>query len=329
MTIKIVTILDPHLCAHSPASYKMDYWEVLQGSVNKVIDWAIKNEVDAFVWGGDIFHLKSSSRNPLSFIRQVMRIMKKIQEAGMANVGIAGNHDILYGSIEKGLEGQPLGILIEAGLYHLLDDNDYVIEKEGRRVRIAGASFHHGQAEPTRALKAHGDTLVAVGHFWFGSQSGDFFGEPIYGPDVLGSGEADVYVIGHHHEDQGIREIAGKIYVSHGSITRTGAHANDLRRRPSAGVLEFETGSGVEDKSGSIKFNVLRPKLPPIEELIDTERHEEKREEEQKMVQFMSTLKGVALEVQDPGQMIKEANARQEVKERAEGYLERAEEELE
>ena len=99
---------------------------------------------------------------------------------------------------------------------------------------------------------------------------------------MLGAGESDVFMIGHHHEDQGVQHINGKYYDSHGSIARTGSHANDLERRPATSYVEIS-------REG-IKIQLLRPKLPPAEDIMDLDRRKEVMAEKKKINEFMESL---------------------------------------
>jgi len=226
---------DPHFSAHSPTSYKVDYWELVQSTIAQIAKFSKDKDVDAICWAGDIFNLKASSRNPLKFMGEVVEMFQSFGD--IPHVGIAGNHDVLYGSLE-GLNGQPLDLLIKTGIYHLLDRQPIRIFSDiqnsnlkGPTLTVKGESYTHGKADGVKALiKDEGKYLMGVGHFWFGPHSGEFFGEKIYGPDFLDNSEVDIYLIGHHHEDHGVHFINDKHYIVHGSISKIGAHKHDLDR---------------------------------------------------------------------------------------------------
>lgn len=314
-TFRAVAINDPHLSIHNPPAYKVDYWDVLKTSLRTVFKFAITNKCDAIIWAGDIFNLKSAHRNPLHFIAECMQLMN---EHGLPNLGIAGNHDIKFGHIEQGLIGQPLEILWRAGCYRLLDEQEWLFDAGDHTVRIAGASYRHGHGTTAKEKTKKGAThLVTVGHYWFGPQSGSFFGEPIVGPDLLGQGETDLYVIGHHHEDQGVLEFGGKKYASVGSVTRTGGHANDLSRRPAALFIET-SAEGIQTK-------ILRPKVPDPETIMDLDRRKQILAERKEMQVFIESLHNTNLEAADPRAMVEAAEVDQETKDRVLSYLERAE----
>jgi len=317
---KAITICDPHLSAHSPPVYKADYWEIVKETLEKVFRFAVEQECDAILWAGDIFHLKTAIRNPMWFMVDVIHMFREVQERGVRHLGIAGNHDVKYGSVQEGLKGQPLEILIASGLYSLLDWEEWVFTTGSKTIRVAGGSYLHGSADHVRNKKKQdADVLITLGHFWFGRQSGEFFGEQIYGPDYLHSGEADIYVIGHHHEDQGVPEVGGKLYFAHGSPTRTGAHKHDIERRPAVGLIEIDD-EGIHHK-------IIRPKVPTIDECMDLERRKVVMAEQEKIDEFVRIFSESSIDASDPRKMLDtlDPNMTVQVKDKVLEYLDAAE----
>jgi len=316
--VKILGICDPHFAAHNPASYKgtQNYLEVLTASVRRVFKYASKEEADAVVWAGDIFHLKAASRNPLWFLAKMFKLMLEVKQQGMANVGIAGNHDLKYGSL-AGLGGQPLELLVYAGAYGLLDHERLEIDAGSFEVTIGGQSFNHGSCKELLDVpKLKTRWSLGVGHFWFGTQSGELFGEPIFGPDALDRGPWDAYLIGHHHVDQGCQYIGKKHYLSPGSITRTGVHKDDLQRRPAAVFVTF-----TQDE---ITPQMLRPTVPEPDDIFDLTVRQQVLEERERIEEFMHSLTNFQLATSDPAQMLAEMNVLKEVRDRTLEYLEKA-----
>lgn len=312
---KFVAINDPHFCAHNPAVYKTDYWTLTKESLRKVFKFAKDQDADAILWSGDLFHLKAASRNPLWFISEILDLMREPQ---IPMIGIAGNHDIKFGSIEEGLEGQALDILIKAGVYHLLDRQEVVFDAGNHTTRVAGGSYRHAKAEYVRAKQKKGaNRLITLGHFWYGPQSGEFFGEPIYGPDYLDTGETDLYIIGHHHEDQGVQTHGSKQYASVGSLSRTGSHKNDLERRPAALFVET-TEQGITTK-------IVRPRVPAADEIMDLEKRAQVMQEKEEIQEFLTALNTAKLTTTDPRKILEELKPTDKVRERVLKYLSDAE----
>jgi len=310
--ISLIGICDPHFTAYNPSSWKVSYYDELEKTIKSLFHYANTELVDGIVWAGDIFHLKSPSRNPLWFMTKIIQLMR---EAPCPNLGIAGNHDLKFGSLE-GLEGQPLELLMEAGVYHLLDQKPWIFSVAGFEVEVAGKSYEHG-----RAVEPHFETnakwKMSVGHFWFGKQTGTLFGEQIYGPDHLVKWKSDIYLIGHHHDDQGIVRRDNKQYCSVGSVTRTGSHRNDLERRPSAVLMSFT--------ENAVDIQPIRVLHRPMSELIDMDRREQVMKEKEEIDNFIETLKEGTIGTMDPDKVLSELDLPEEVREKTREYLDKAE----
>lgn len=316
---RAVFMTDPHFTDINPPAFKteVEYIDVLEESVRSAYRYAEKQQADLLLWGGDLFHRKSARQNSHSLVARMIRLFR---EAPCPTVGIFGNHDLLYGQLEKGMPGQPCEVLRESGAYHLLDDGDAIVDCGDHEVRVAGSSYHHAQAAPVRdKIKHTSKWLISIGHFWFGNQSGEFFGEPIYGPDYLGQSEVDLYLIGHHHDDQGIQHIGGKIYASAGSISRTGGHKQDRERRPAAVFIETT--------AEKLDAQVLRPKAPKVEEIMDLVTMEAIKKESEELDRLTSALESAETTASDPKAILDQLGAPAEVRQKARDYLEKAEQE--
>lgn len=318
-TLRWVTILDPHMSPVNPSSRKDNYEEATFECFRQAVRFAVKMNAQGLILAGDIFHLKTGSRNPHGFVRRVIALFKEAKDQGLDVLGIAGNHDLTFGSLVS-LENQPIGVLVESDAMHLLDEKSVVYEARGFSVRLAGASYKHAQASPVRDLKKIGcNFLVGVGHFWFGPETGEFFGEPVYGPDYLGQTEVDAYVIGHHHADQGIPVVDGKTYFSHGSMNRIGSHKGDMERRPAVGLLEV-TQEGITGK-------IARLKVADAAEVFNVEQVKVIQEERKELDQFISMISQQITVGSDLGEMLKDMNLSADVRARVDQYLQAAEEE--
>jgi len=312
--VSLIAICDPHNAPLSPPAFKVDYQEHLEGNLDQVFKFGAKNNVDAYLWAGDMFHLREPRSNPHWL---VARVAAKLKTATSSHFGIGGNHDYKNGAIETGLFGSPLATIIDAGIFTLLDDNDVVVAGP-RSVRLAGGSYLHGSAEHVRDKKKDGaDVMVNLGHFWLGQQTGDFYGEQLYGFDYFKDCDSDVLVVGHHHEDHGIEHRYGKYFVAPGSISITGAHGHDLKRKPAAAWIRVY--------ADRIDIQVIRPKCLPASELLDLSKHEEVKQEKKEMEEFMQSLSEVEVASQDPFVILNELAPTAAIKERASQYLEAAE----
>lgn len=318
--IRLIGICDPHFSASNPAAWKASYLDHLEKTITQVFRYAKKREAHGILWAGDWFQYKAPARNPIWFVTRVIRFL---QQAGVRHYGILGNHDVKYNDWTIGLQGQAAQLMLVADAFHLLDQNPATFEGDGFSVQLSGASFRQGLATDCRDLKrAEGVTHhVALGHFWFGRKTGEFWGEPMYGPDFFAKSDPDVYLIGHHHEDQGIQRVGGKHYCAAGSITRVGAYKSDLNRAPSAIEMIFTRDS--------FDTKVLRPKVPAPEDVMDLRVRAQVAEEREEMESFLSNLSDSKITTTDPVEILAELDADQKVLSKAKEYLDAAGEVLE
>lgn len=295
-------------------------WETTKDAFRQVVRFAEKSRAHGILIAGDLLHLKTPTRNPPWFINEVLKLLREAQELGIGVWAIAGNHDLTYGSLVS-LHNQPFGTLVLSKTLHLLDEYPIVLHADGFTVKVDGRSYHHGEMEPTRQLKKEGaDYLVGLGHFWFGD-TGNFFGEQRWGPDVLCQSEVDVYVIGHHHEDQGILTAGdGTMFFVHGSMSRTGVHKDDLTRRPAVGLMTL-----TKDR---INGQTARLRAKPAEELFDLDKREQLKKGEEEMDLFVQMLQTGGVTSTDPYRIVEEIVTDDLVRKRVKGYLDAAEEAL-
>lgn len=313
-----VTVLDPHFSPVTPSSRSDDFLAATLDAFDQAVRLAVRVKADGIIIAGDIFHLKTGSRNTHAFMKVVIDTFLNVWKQGIPILVVAGNHDLTFGSLVS-LESQPIGVLVAAGAVHLLDHNSVLFESPKFTVRVAGASYDHAKAEGVRDLKAEGAThLVSVGHFWFGPETGEFFGEPVYGPAYFKDSEASAFVIGHHHADQGIPEVGGKLFFSHGSMNRVGSHRGDMERKPSVGLLTV-TEEGVTGR-------IARLKVADADTIFIKAQVKVLQEEKEELDQFMALIAQQITTATDVPGILEELALSQEVRTRVEAYLKSAEE---
>jgi predicted phosphodiesterase len=307
-TFRALIINDPHHAPHSPSAFKLDYPTYLKNNLDQALKFAAERKVDAVLWTGDLFHLKEPRSNPHTLTAEVIeRLRTASEQGGYVHAGIGGNHDYKSGAPETGLKGSPLDVEHE------------LLFEPGPTVRVAGGSYRHGRAEHVKAKTKQGaDHLVVLGHFWFGKQTGEFYGEPLFGLDWFDDAELSVLAVGHHHEDKGVTERRGKTFIAPGSISITGAHQHDLQRRPAAALLEI----GQDNRA---KVTTIRPKGPTATELLDLEQHRQRKAEKKEMEDLMAEWATATVTTLEPEDLLKELTTDLKVRTRAEEYLADAE----
>jgi DNA repair exonuclease SbcCD nuclease subunit len=325
MTIKIIWRTDVHLSDRTPRS-RTDVWrDAVTGKLRQVGEIARAAGADVVIDGGDFFDIKSPGRNPHDLVREVADIHEQYPCPVYANVG---NHDCVYGDYEY-LPQQPLGVLFATGVFkRLYDEHELIIEKDGVKVRVVGVPYHGTSYDLSRldVKKGDEDHLVVICHLLASPAGGSMFeNEDIVKYADLSKLDADVWMFGHWHKDQGIVEIApGKWVVNTGSMTRGALVQDDMDRKPCAIELCFGGVGPTDTPLEIIRHNL---KIPSAAEVFDVEGRARAEMRESVMDDFVTKLKGTLALDEGPGALdaaVRSADVPDSVRERAISYLENA-----
>ncbi len=223
------------------------------------------------------------------------------------------------------LPQQPLGVLYSTGVYkRLYDEHEATFTHDGLTVRVVGIPYHgtsYDMERFTSIVKGNEDILVCVAHVLASHKGGTMFeGEDIVKYADLVDTAPDVYLFGHWHKDQGVKEIGGKQFVNIGSLTRGSLSQDNMDRIPSAAVLRC-TEQGVE-------IEVKPLNVRPAEEVFDVEGRARQVKRQVEMDSFVEAIRE-ALQPTEGEQTLAEAvegmgDVPNEIRERALAYLEGA-----
>jgi Calcineurin-like phosphoesterase len=115
---KILCVGDLHFSDRPPSSCTDTYLDDLFNLVAQTTVIADPREgYGAVVWAGDVFHVKTPSRNSHSLVQRVIEAASAYRVPLFV---VPGNHDMSYDRFESILETQPLGTLLRSGACHLL-----------------------------------------------------------------------------------------------------------------------------------------------------------------------------------------------------------------
>ena len=270
-TIRLVWRTDVHLSDIAPSSRKDDWADTVCGKLRQVGVVASKLQAAAVLDGGDFFHVKSPGRNSHDLVRRVADVHKTYPCPVFGNVG---NHDVVYGDYSY-LDQQPLGVLFSTGVFQRCYDEHEVTfvstpDAQGRsiKVRVVGIPYHGTTYDMGRfraVTKGDEDFLVCMAHVLASEKGGSMFeGEDIVKYADLVGMAPDIYCFGHWHKDQGVTDIGGVKIVNIGSLTRGALSQDEVTRKPSCAVLEFEAGKPVN-------VRVVRLKVGLAEDVFDVE----------------------------------------------------------
>jgi hypothetical protein len=145
--------------------------------------------------------------------------------------------------------------MLNSGVF--LPLRDEVFTSGTMRVRVVGVDYttdldDEGLRDAVR--KKDGDTYTvafvhALAAYAPEERIQSFFGERIFDyRDLVFEGCPDVYIFGHYHKDQGIREHLGVQFVNLGAVSRGALTFENLDRKPKVSLLKFNSqGLSVEE----------------------------------------------------------------------------------
>lgn len=283
MSVNFIFRTDVHAADQSPSSWKGDYPAEIWESLRQIGVLAQKHKCSAVLDGGDFFHVKSPTRNSHALVAKAVVTQ---QAYPCPTYCVIGNHDIKHNNLDTVSE-QPLGVLLESGVFKLLTDQTF--ESDGVKVRVVGV--HYSMLRPLEDLlaiqKKSDEYLVCVVHALASekppAKAEGFFGESVFKySDLVTKRGPDVWCFGHWHQDQGIVEVDGKIFVNLGAVSRGSLNRENIGRTPKVALLSF-TNDIVDVKP-------LPLKVAPSSEVFDLERKQRQDQETNTIDTFVQVM---------------------------------------
>lgn len=289
--VTLVWRTDVHISDKPPVSRTDDWVETVLEKLAEVGEIAREADACAVIDGGDFFDRKSPF---LTSHRLIRKVAETHTNYPCPVYSIVGNHDCVYSDIEY-LPQQPLGVLFSTGVFQrLYDEHEAVFECDGVKVRVVGVPYHGVEYDMSRLAvkKRDEDFLVVAAHLLASPQGGQMFeAEDIVRYSDLESLDADCFLFGHWHKNQGVTEIIdGKWVVNVGSLTRGTISQDDLSRSPTCVVLKFSQ-SGLE-------FDTRKLKVKFANEVFDLDRRAKAASREMLVDDFVDSVKTSLAETQ-------------------------------
>jgi len=274
---KIITFTDIHLADNNPASRVDNYCEAILGKLEQARDICIERNIDVALCGGDIFHLKTPSKNSHYLVSRTVDIFKGFP---CPIFSIYGNHDLRQDNITT-LPKQPFYTLVKSGAVTYLHDEFM----DNGNIRIFGMDYCSFPKEEEFSKENKGEKIqICLAHVNASSQFSDLFGEKVYRYQDLKEQSPDVFVFGHYHPDQGIEVHNGKFFINVGSLSRGSLKKDELSRIPNLGYIEISDDYSIScDK---IPLNVAK-----AEEIFDLEMKSKEEKEQEEIEKFITEMK--------------------------------------
>jgi len=318
--ITLVFRTDAHIADVPPQSRVDDWASTVLDKLQQVNKIAREVGAQAILDGGDLFHVKSPTRNSHRLVERVAEVIAD----GPPTYACIGNHDVKYGSMEF-LKESPLGVLFASGVVRrLYDDHEVTFKGEGCPVvRVVGIPYHGVEYDWNRLttlVKGDEDYLVAVGHMLASPRGGEMFGsEDILPYNELATLAPDVWAFGHWHKDQGVQKVGATHFVNPGSLSRGALNEDDVKRKPKCVIMRFS-------KTG-VQFEERPLKVAPAMEVFDVAGRARQEARDLTMDTFVNNLKSAVLGQNEKAleDIVRaDKDLPDPVKERVLGYLEQA-----
>jgi len=277
---------DVHIADRAPESRTDDWKATILGKLRQINRIAQDRGADAILDGGDLFYLKSPSRNSHSLMVDLIRVHK---EAKIPTFVVPGNHDITHDSLDS-LDKQPLQVLAESGAVTLLRAGPGIIHEKAGKISVRAVPYQKRMTleDLKEALYPPAypvDKTVAVVHYFASKAGGEFYGTPVFKYyDLISEFPwVDVWCFGHWHMDQGVEEIDGKVFVNLGAVSRGSLRYETMDRIPKVAVLDI--------KKDGVAVEVVPLEVEPASNIFKVEERQQQQYEDKQIETFVARLK--------------------------------------
>lgn len=305
---KAITFTDIHLADKNPASRIDEYMESILNKLEQARDICIDRKIDVALCGGDIFHIKTPTKNSHYLVSKTISVFKSFP---CPIYSIYGNHDLRQDNITT-LSKQPFYTLVKSGALSYLRD-EFLCDGN---IRIFGMDYCSFPNEVDFNKENKGEKIqICVAHVNASSTFSDLFGEKVYRYQDLKDTTPDIFVFGHYHPDQDIEIHNAKHFINVGSLSRGSLKKDELSRIPQLGYIEISDDFKI--KTAKIPLKVL-----PSNEIFDLELRNKEEKDNEEIEKFITEMKDklTVCKSDDLGDKIRSLNFEKTIIDRAMFY---------
>jgi DNA repair exonuclease SbcCD nuclease subunit len=291
--IRFLTSSDEHLADQNPGYRKDSYKDAVLAKLEWQGELARRLECTAVHRAGDLIHIKPANKTTMGTLARAASIHRRYS---CPTYSVCGNHDMSFNDPDS-IPRQPLGVLLKSGVLRPLKDERFI--SGSMSVRVVGVDYTTDLGHETLKdlVKKKGDDTytIAVVHalaaFAPEERIQSFFNETVFDyRDLIFEGCPDVYVFGHYHKDQGVRELLGTQFVNLGAVSRGALTFENLDRRPKV--------SSITCSSSGISIDVHEIPCEDASVVFDLEKKKEvdrvRRNLDDFILQLRSTTDGAS-----------------------------------
>lgn len=307
---RAVTFADIHLADRNPFSRIDNYRDAILGKLEQTSEIAKQRKADIVICSGDLFHLKTPSKNSHYLVSRTIEILKSFP---CPVYGIYGNHDISQDNLNT-LPKQPFYTILKSKAILYLEEEFF----DNDNVRVFSMDYLSEPENADFSRKNNGEKVqICVAHVNASSKFDDLFGERVYRYQDLEKCTPDVFVFGHYHPDQGIEIRNGKHFINVGSLSRGSLKKDELSRIPNVGYIEIGDDFSVTTEKIPLKVSLAS-------EIFDLEMKKKEEKEQEEIETFITEMKSkIAVDdSQDINKTLKSLNFEKSIVDKALEYME-------
>lgn len=302
---KYLLINDVHLTNENshPSSCTASYTDDLFDLLYQASDLAVQLECEAVIQLGDFFHIKSPSRNSHALVQ---RAIKWAKECIVPVFIVPGNHDLSNDRLDSLHEGQPLGVLYDAGVALKADKYLSVFDSyknSDRNYPIYSIPWQmYWDAEETIADRAVTKAIedfvpsdtpqLIVTHAPFfptgANPAYEHYSTEKFSRMVNPDGKSNVQVIyGHIHDWQGEYIVNGVRFANYGALSRGSLTESNLTRPVGVTIWDSVIGS----------FQFIELRARPASEVFRVKEVTEVKVKQLKLDQFLESVRQASIQL--------------------------------
>ena len=213
--MKFLFFTDTHIRGNSPVSRLDRFEDTLKEKIKEVNNIGIKEEVDFYIHGGDLFD------RPDVAIRTVGEFGTLFQKFEKPIFIISGNHDI-YGHNPNTLGRSMLGLLSELDVFHIIrKDEPIIVKDKDLKIQISGSPYVYNIDSEEKNLEKPFIESIAYSLI-----------EEVQDDNI------DIVLSGHYHTGYGKIKYNNTLFVNPGSLVRISSSKPERKRIPQVAIIE-------------------------------------------------------------------------------------------
>lgn len=275
---RLLLIGDIHLADKPPSVRTETYTEDILEKIRWCATYANEHELDAVISLGDVFHIKSPSRNSHALVQAAAEAFTIF--SGITYI-VPGNHDIVADRLDS-LPGQPLGTLALHPRIRLAQA--YIPELKVWSIPYLD-DLEEFSSQVAAVLLTEAELIVAHQSIFPPGQHPPY---PHVNADVLAANWGSIpLAYGHIHDPHGFYQANGVWFCNNGAISRGSLHEETLRRHPKVTVFDSETDG--------CPFTSVDVPHRPAEEVFRLDEVAEQKAAEERLDEFLTRVGEVSL----------------------------------